>query len=85
VTDIIGGNAAVLPADADQLRGHIAVLRSGGRPVTVSWRGVEVVAPRFARRALGAFARVQPPVQHIDLDTLDPPSREVLAAVVERD
>jgi hypothetical protein len=85
VAEIVGGKAAVLPEDADRLRDHIARLHSGGRPVTVSWRGTELVTVRFARRALGLFAGVQPPLRHVDLDALDPMSRAALAAVIERD
>jgi hypothetical protein len=85
VTEIVGGKAAVLPEDADRLRNHIAVFRSGGQPVTVSWRDVEIVTVRFAQRALGPFAGVQPPLRHINLETLDPMSRAALAAVIKRD
>jgi hypothetical protein len=85
VRDVIGGHAAVLPADADRLRNEIAAIRSGGRPLTLSWRGIEVVSLRFVRRALSLFADVQPPLQHTDLDRLDPMSREALAAVIARE
>jgi hypothetical protein len=85
VAEIVGGNAAVLLEHADRLRDHIAMFRSGGRPVTVSWRGMELVTVRFARRALILFANVKPPLQHVDLDALDPMSRAALDAVIKRD